>query len=197
MAYQIDFTESTWAGRKFRKWMLRLCLLAVLAGTAWGVYDVYTTYNEPTLNMRLAEYEAVARPVEEMNAEWDAAAKEYDALVRRLDVGDEEKTPPELVSGPFLLNTRNRTLEKNGQRLKLTQIEYLLMKLFMENPGNAMSRDDILVAVWGNEFAGELKTLDVSISQPFGATATSGATEPKLTQPGGCGRPLNDFIHRK
>ena len=86
-----------------------------------------------------------------------------DALVRRLDVGDEEKTPPELVSGPFLLNTRNRTLEKNGQRLKLTQIEYLLMKLFMENPGKAMSREDILNAVWGNDFAGELKTVDVNI----------------------------------
>ena len=39
-----------------------------------------------------------------------------DALVRRLDVGDEEKTPPELTSGPFLLNTRNRTLEKNGHQ---------------------------------------------------------------------------------
>ena len=86
-----------------------------------------------------------------------------DALVRRLDVGDEEKTPPELVSGPFLLNTRNRTLEKDGQRLKLTQIEYLLMKLFMENPGKAMSREDILNAVWGNDFAGELKTVDVNI----------------------------------
>ena len=86
-----------------------------------------------------------------------------DALVRRLDVGDEEKAPPELVSGPFLLNTRNRTLEKGGQRLKLTQIEYLLMKLFMENPGKAMSREDILTAVWGNDFAGELKTVDVNI----------------------------------
>ena len=86
-----------------------------------------------------------------------------DALVRRLDVGDEEKTPPELANGPFLLNTRNRTLEKNGQRLKLTQIEYLLMKLFMENPGKAMSREDILNAVWGNDFAGELKTVDVNI----------------------------------
>ena len=86
-----------------------------------------------------------------------------DALVRRLDVGDEEKTPPELVSGPFLLNTRNRTLEKDCKRLKLTQIEYLLMKLFMENPGKAMSREDILTAVWGNDFAGELKTVDVNI----------------------------------
>ncbi len=86
-----------------------------------------------------------------------------DALVRRLGVDDDEKSSTEISSGPFLLNTRNRTLEKNGQRLKLTQIEYLLMKLFMENPGKAMSREDILTAVWGNDFTGELKTVDVNI----------------------------------
>ena len=86
-----------------------------------------------------------------------------DALIRRLGVDDEEKASVELKSGPFVLNTRNRTLEKDGQRLKLTQIEYLLMKLFMENPGKAMSREDILSAVWGNDFSGELKTVDVNI----------------------------------
>ena len=86
-----------------------------------------------------------------------------DALIRRLGVDEEEKAASEIVSGPFLLNTRNRTLEKDGQRLKLTQIEYLLVKLFMENPGKAMSREDILTAVWGNDFKGELKTVDVNI----------------------------------
>ena len=86
-----------------------------------------------------------------------------DALIRRLGVDEEEKNSVEIVSGPFVLNVRNRTLEKNGQRLKLTQIEYLLMKLFMENPGKAMSREDILSAVWGSEFGGELKTVDVNI----------------------------------
>ena len=86
-----------------------------------------------------------------------------DALYRRLGVDDDEKSSVEITSGPFVLNTRNRTLEKNGQRLKLTQIEYLLMKLFMENPGKAMSREDILSAVWGGDFSGELKTVDVNI----------------------------------
>ena len=86
-----------------------------------------------------------------------------DALIRRLGAGEDEKASVEIASGPFLLNTRNRTLEKNGQRLKLTQIEYLLMKLFMENPGKAMSREDILSTVWGSDFSGELKTVDVNI----------------------------------
>ena len=86
-----------------------------------------------------------------------------DALIRRLGVDENEQTTIEIKSGPFVLNTRNRTLEKSGARLKLTQIEYLLMKLFMENPGKAMSREDILAAVWGSEFNGELKTVDVNI----------------------------------
>ena len=86
-----------------------------------------------------------------------------DALVRRLGSDAADKPSYEIQSGPFLLNTRNRTLEKDCKRLKLTQIEYLLMKLFMENPGKAMSREDILNAVWGTDFAGELKTVDVNI----------------------------------
>ena len=86
-----------------------------------------------------------------------------DALIRRLGIDDDEKKSVEIKSGPFVLNSRNRTLEKDGARLKLTQIEYLLMKLFMENPGKAMSREDILSAVWGSSFNGELKTVDVNI----------------------------------
>ena len=86
-----------------------------------------------------------------------------DALIRRLGVDEEEKNSVEIVSGPFVLNVRNRTLEKNGQRLKLTQIEYLLMKLFMENPGKALSREEILDLVWGRDYFGELKIVDVNI----------------------------------
>ena len=54
-----------------------------------------------------------------------------DALIRRLGVDEAEKETVEVHNGPFLLNSRNRTLEKNGIRLKLTQIEYLLVKLLL------------------------------------------------------------------
>ena len=63
-----------------------------------------------------------------------------DALVRRLGDDSNDKPSFEITSGPFILNTRNRTLEKDCKRLKLTQIEYQLMKLFMENPGFCSSR---------------------------------------------------------
>lgn len=85
-----------------------------------------------------------------------------DALYRRVG-GDGQDEEAELVSGPFLLNPRNRTLDKSGQRVKLTQTEYAIMKLFMENPGRALSREDILTAVWGPEYKGELKIVDVNI----------------------------------
>ena len=86
-----------------------------------------------------------------------------DALFRRTGGGEEAASPDEIVEAPFRLNTRNRTLEKNGQRVKLTQVEYGIIKLFMENPGKALSREEILDAVWGKDYFGELKIVDVNI----------------------------------
>ena len=84
-----------------------------------------------------------------------------DALMRRSGGGTVEVG--EISQPPFLLNTRNRTLEKNGQRVKLTQVEYSIVKMFMENPGKALSREEILDAVWGHDYFGELKIVDVNI----------------------------------
>ena len=86
-----------------------------------------------------------------------------DALFRRTGTEEPQEDSGELRHGPFRLNTRNRTLEKNGERIKLTQIEYSIMKLFMDNPGRALSREDILNAVWGRDYFGELKIVDVNI----------------------------------
>jgi len=86
-----------------------------------------------------------------------------DALCRRVGTPDEPDQRGEIVHGPFRLNTRNRVLEKNGQRIRLTQIEYALMLLFMTHPGTALSREDILTGVWGESYYGEVKVVDVNI----------------------------------
>ena len=86
-----------------------------------------------------------------------------DALFRRTGGDEVAVSPDEISDPPFLLNTRNRTLEKNGQRVKLTQVEYSIVKLFMENPGKALSREEILDTVWGKDYFGELKIVDVNI----------------------------------
>ena len=66
-----------------------------------------------------------------------------DALIRRSGGASHEPPAGTISQPPFLLNTRNRTLEKNGQRIKLTQVEYSIMRMFMENPGKALSREEI------------------------------------------------------
>ena len=85
-----------------------------------------------------------------------------DALVRRIR-GDSVAVSELLTQGPFVMNTRNRTLEKNGNRIRLTQVEYAIVKLFMQNPGRALSREEILSVVWGREYEGDLKIVDVNI----------------------------------
>ncbi len=89
-----------------------------------------------------------------------------DALLRR--IGDAPAPPPaesstELTQPPFRLNTTNRTLEKNGVRVRLTQVEYAIVKLFMENRGKALSREEILDTVWGHGYFGEPKIVDVNV----------------------------------
>ena len=85
-----------------------------------------------------------------------------DALVRRVR-GDSMAVSELLTQGPFVMNTRNRTLEKDGNRIRLTQVEYAIVKLFMQNPGRALSREEILSVVWGREYEGDLKIVDVNI----------------------------------
>lgn len=84
-----------------------------------------------------------------------------DALFRR--AGGDDVSQGEIRQGPFKLNTKNRTLEKNGVRIKLTQIEYSIMKMFMDNPGKALSREDVLSTIWGRDYYDELKIVDVNI----------------------------------
>ena len=68
-----------------------------------------------------------------------------------------------VVSGDFILNLRNRTLSKNGKMIELTQVEFQIIEYFFNNPGAAISRTAILRKVWGDEYIGEEKIVDVNI----------------------------------
>ena len=109
-----------------------------------------------------------------------------DALYRRLG-GETAAEQTQIAQGPFLLNTRNRTLEKNGQRIKLTQVEYSIMKLFMSNPGRALSREEILSTIWGRNYDGELKIVDVNIRRLRIKIEDDTANPPYLTTVWGFG----------
>ena len=68
-----------------------------------------------------------------------------------------------ITSGEFELNMRNRTLTKNGIPIELTQVEFQIMEYFFTNQDAALSRTDILEKVWGNDYFGEEKIVDVNI----------------------------------
>lgn len=84
------------------------------------------------------------------------------ALLRRLQIGDNLKSM-EIISGEFKIDLNSKTLYKNGIEIELTPKEFLLMKLFMENPNKAFTRDELLDMVWGYNYIGENKIIDVNI----------------------------------
>ena len=88
-----------------------------------------------------------------------------DAICRRVSssVGPAHAPSDELRSGPFALNVRSRSLVKNGMPIELTQVEFQIMELFLKNPNTALERAEILSKVWGAEYYGDVKIVDVNI----------------------------------
>ena len=86
-----------------------------------------------------------------------------DALHRRVSMAAPPQPTNETVSGPFVLNLKSHTVTKNGQPLDLTQVEFQIMELFMQNPETALERSQILSAVWGDDYFGDIKIVDVNI----------------------------------
>lgn len=81
------------------------------------------------------------------------------ALLRRLGEEDREK----LQLGPFIIDLYSQKLLKNNIEIDVTPKEYLLMKIFLENPNKAFSRDELLDLVWGKNYFGDAKIIDVNI----------------------------------
>ena len=92
-----------------------------------------------------------------------------EALCRRVHraESEEEQDPAKelgtLTSGDFVLDENRRVLLKAGQPIELTQVEFQIMELFFRNPGIALVREKILKGVWGENYFGDVKIVDVNI----------------------------------
>ena len=75
----------------------------------------------------------------------------------------DENVPITLVSGEFVLDENRRVLLKAGRQIELTQVEFQIMELFFHNPGIALVREKILKGVWGENYFGDVKIVDVNI----------------------------------
>lgn len=68
-----------------------------------------------------------------------------------------------LTIGPVSLHEREHLVTVNGNRVHLTLKEFALLRLFMQYPGVVFSREQLLSTVWGVEYLGESRTVDVHI----------------------------------
>lgn len=86
-----------------------------------------------------------------------------DAIFRRVNISYENNINNNLNSGPFILNKQSRTVKKNDKIIDLTQVEYQIMELFLNNKEVAMARSEILKSIWGENYFGDIKIVDVNI----------------------------------
>lgn len=68
-----------------------------------------------------------------------------------------------LRSGEVSLDTRAHTVLSGGERVDLTYKEYELLRLFLSHPGTAYTRDRLMELVWGMDYCGESRTVDMHI----------------------------------
>lgn len=85
------------------------------------------------------------------------------ALLRRASTISASPEHELIKAGDLALDTRSRAAFKNGNEIDLTLKEYDLAELFMRNPGKVYSRENLLNIVWGYDFQGDIRTVDVHI----------------------------------
>ena len=86
------------------------------------------------------------------------------ALLRRAgQTAQQEKMANRLARGSIVIDTDERAAWKDGQPVDLTAKEFDLIELLLRNPGRVYSRENLLNQVWGYEYVGEYRTVDVHI----------------------------------
>lgn len=82
------------------------------------------------------------------------------AVLRRTEKGKESKT---LKVGNIEMDLARHTISVGGERVQLTLKEYELLHKFIKNPGMVFTREQLLQSIWGSDFVGETRTVDVHI----------------------------------
>lgn len=93
------------------------------------------------------------------------------ALLRRTMELDDDKV---LVFSNIVLDTEKHLVKVDGEQVDLTYKEFQLLKLFLKNAGIVMNRDTIMYKIWGTDYEGESRTLDMHIKTLRQKIGTSG-----------------------
>ena len=85
------------------------------------------------------------------------------AMLRRAGTSGQKEKASRITQGHIVLDADERSAFRDGTPVDLTAKEFDLMELLMRNPGRVYSRENLLNIVWGYEYAGEYRTVDVHI----------------------------------
>jgi DNA-binding response OmpR family regulator len=85
------------------------------------------------------------------------------SLMRRVRLKNGIAERNAIESGAYKIDFIARKFYKNDEIIELTPTEFLLIKVFVTNPNKALSRDNLLDEVWGKNYIGDLKIVDVNI----------------------------------
>lgn len=82
------------------------------------------------------------------------------AVLRR----SEKKDSEHLSYKNIRINIKKRTAKIDGEKIDLTYKEFEMLLLFLSNIGNVITREDFLLKIWGYDYEGETRTVDVHIA---------------------------------
>ncbi len=85
------------------------------------------------------------------------------ALLRRSAPQEKGENTNRITCGDITLDSDERNAYKNGKPVELTAREFDLMELLMRNPGHVYSRENLLNLIWGYEYQGEIRSVDVHV----------------------------------
>jgi DNA-binding response OmpR family regulator len=86
------------------------------------------------------------------------------AMLRRVQLDKDVDTRQIIQAGEFELDIEARYLKKNGQRIELRQKEFEIVTLLMTHIGKVVTREQLFDEVWGTDWLGDTRTLDVHMS---------------------------------
>jgi two-component system response regulator RegX3 len=87
------------------------------------------------------------------------------AVLRRRGESEEVHSEDVIALGNIRLDIDARRLYVNGEEIKLRKKEFALLRLLLENPGRVLTREVLIDRVWGSDYVGDTKTLDVHIKR--------------------------------
>ena len=113
------------------------------------------TVEDRVRGLRLGAYDYIVKPFEvlELLARVDVVLRRYNKVDCVLEAGD------------LTIDTRSMQVRRSGEEIPLTKKEYDLLLLFARNPGTAMYRETIYERVWGGDYTGESRTVDLHIQR--------------------------------